>query len=399
MIILFGIFIGFSTFILNDNAVIENKSMFFSKPITGKVKRDKNKLIAGTFKYIDKNLKWNESKELYFKSGSKNSLSEYKFDLEGLSLLESEENFIVENKYKYIVFSEDGSKSAYYNEDDKSIETENIENGKIKKINYEMGSSISRYFNNNITLSKDGGYLFFLEDYGIIFENTFSVFGADSGRLYGDKIKGISPKFSNDSRKVAFFYNGNMDDGYNNAKLGILSLKNKKITYINSHNKDQIIFPDILWDMESKNVFYIFQNRGETDKIYIAKINILTSNASMVSIPFGENINEVDEIAFNNEKIYIMYNDKMITYNYTNTILDKFLNIGYLYDEKKLILLNDGVIVKIDGNIKYLKNSTEEFLYEEQVKAEFISISENEEKIAVIESGEEGYRIIILNTK
>jgi len=192
-----------------------------------------------------------------------------KNDTELIVLSEDSEHVLTEDatydENLAVVVSSSKKKIAYYDVKSQKIRIYNIETGKTASLNVFPDELILKDFRNKLLFSPDSGYLALY--YCVpesIQETYFSVYGADSGRSYSEKIWGLSPSWAPEELKIAFVYG----DGASNIKnqknlelhhgkrIGYYDLKKRKSEYIGAILNAQEIMGDIQWQNNGKVLGY-----------------------------------------------------------------------------------------------------------------------------------------------
>lgn len=172
--------------------------------------------------------------------------------------------------------SEDLSKLLYYHHKNESLITYNFEKNFFKTIRLDLDDQILSNFDETIQVSPLGGYVsveYRLED---LEESHFSIYGADSGRLYADKVYGMHLSWSKDDEKVCYYYSKESQsfdetlDGMTigSHRIGYYDVVNKKISYIDSSSQSEWMLSKIYWSDHR-----ITMLAGEIEEeIYLSKL-------------------------------------------------------------------------------------------------------------------------------
>lgn len=149
--------------------------------------------------------------------------------------------------------SEDGSKVLYYNALDKTLVTYDFNKNAYKIILKNVPEIILNNFFEKVKLSPLGGYIsieYFSDE---LEENYFSIYGADSGKLYGEEIHGIDVTWSKDDLYLAFFYtkeSEKISESSNkiiSKRLGYYDVENKAIKYLDSTPLEKEMVSKLKW--------------------------------------------------------------------------------------------------------------------------------------------------------
>lgn len=187
-----------------------------------------------------------------------------------------------------ITVSEDSNKILYLDED-LQVNTYRISDGKHKKDIVSFNEDEVNDFFRKVELSSDGGYFIFKKLYKILNKCTFSVYGADSGRLYAEEIVGVSPKWSANGAKIAFFYSGDTTgEVLNTSRLGVLDLKTRKINYLDRVKEDEYYNKDIYWMDDNETIVFTTHIENQTG------INLLNIN-KLIKMNYNIKLEDISE--------------------------------------------------------------------------------------------------------
>ena len=149
--------------------------------------------------------------------------------------------------------SEDGSKILYYNALDKALVTYDFDKSIYKTILKNVPEIVLNNFNEKVKLSPLGGYISIEYFSNELEENFFSIYGADSGKLYGEEIHGIDVTWSKDDLYLAFFYTRESEiisEASNkivSKRLGYYDVENKGIKYLDSTPLEKEMVSKLKW--------------------------------------------------------------------------------------------------------------------------------------------------------
>lgn len=198
-------------------------------------------------------------------------------------------------KKKPFLVSKDLSKVMYLDEEN-YINTYNISNSKKRSSILKFEGLSSLDFFEQFNISNDGGFF----SYSLLSENysesSFSIYGADSGRLYATDIIGVKPKFSTLSNKVAFFYSGDVTSNIlSKSRVGILSLKSKKITYYDRTDEGETYFGDIKWTKDNEKVIFT-SSLDDENYIHVLDISkMMKLNYSVLNVELDSNLEVIGD--------------------------------------------------------------------------------------------------------
>lgn len=164
------------------------------------------------------------------------------------------ENAIYKNEIRMMV-SDDLSKLIYYHAKNDSLVSYSFEKNFYKTINVTLTDSMLMNFNERVKVSPMGGYISVERRDELIENSNFSIYGADSGRLYADEVYGMYLSWSQDEQKVCFYYSKEsqvFDEVFDemtisSRRIGYYDVKRKKIGYIDSSSQTEWIVSQIYW--------------------------------------------------------------------------------------------------------------------------------------------------------
>lgn len=267
--VLAGVLVLSSTYYLfNPEVSITERDYVEAFELPEEVEIENGYILLNGFSEKPKNIRWMDESHVIFSSDHPNyGQSTFDFDVEELrlevALQENDANASAASineltNYGLYEVSENGGKLLYYDEERKSLIAKNLVTGFERVIEHEMTASLLENFHEWVELSPDGGFLYIYEPGEVYSDATITIYGADSGRLYGENIKGTSPTWSEDSKKLSFFYTGKNDNVFlQDTLLGIFSLRNKNISYVDTINTEAIIGEDVVWAFENSELVYL----------------------------------------------------------------------------------------------------------------------------------------------
>lgn len=187
-------------------------------------------------------------------------------------LITLSENVMYQGNRIYTV-SERKDKIAYYDAKDQKIRIYGIEHKKTANINVFPDEVILREFQKNLLFAPDSGYVilyYYVPE--SLQETYFSVFGADSGRSYSDRIWGLDPVWAPEELKVAYLYGedaeriGDPTDAAKNhgKRLGYYDLKKRKSFYTGAVKNGFEIVSPVKWSEAGDSLGYHTGRLSET---------------------------------------------------------------------------------------------------------------------------------------
>lgn len=321
--------------------------------------------------------------------------------------------------------SDNKKKIAYYDKSDKTIKIYDFANNEIAKIEQEINNEILNDFENYINFSYEAGYLTIANINRENFkESNFSVYGADSGKMYAEKLMGINPVWGKDNLKIAFTYIENNSVVNTKEKrslnlvgdrIGFFNLKTRKIKYVQNFSKGYKVIRPALWSNSNKILIVVGkydkdENRYDFNRMYSydMKNNTLADLSGYFKdiINIGDNlridllenhlyISSKNKEKENNVKVMDLISrsqneyknlHEFITNGIENnkTVLYKNLNT-----DKFLYVHNDGIYIT-DLKSNYLK-------YKANGKVIAVYESPNRSSLFIISKYGENYELAIVN--
>ncbi|MGB3368765.1 MAG: hypothetical protein WBA54_14815 [Acidaminobacteraceae bacterium] len=205
---------------------------------------------------------------------------------------------------KPLIVSKNFSKVLYLDKDSQ-INTYSILNSKRRSSIVKFESDSSLDFFKQFSISNDGGFFSYSLLSDNFSESSFSIYGADSGKLYAKDIIGVTPKFSTLSNKVAFFYSGDVTSNIlSKSRVGVLNLKSKKIIYYDRTDEGEIYFGNPRWTKDNEKVIF---TSTINDENYINILDI----TKMVKLKYSVLLVELDNnLQVIGNKVYWTTKDK-----------------------------------------------------------------------------------------
>ncbi|MBN2899166.1 MAG: hypothetical protein JXO44_10375 [Clostridia bacterium] len=300
-----------------------------------------------------------------------------------LSVLSNEEHTAIATSEAFfegddILVSGNEDKVGYFNRADQLLVNYDVSSHKKTSINlpFEKVASLKDV---GMRFSYDGGFLTLEADGESISDKRFFILGADSGKYYGKDIKGIVPRFSPNSKLVAFIYNGEMDDNGYGGKVGVFVLKHKKIIYLDSLLPSEKICPVLSWAEDSNAIYGV--TTGETADYMFNKFDVVTGTRSGLVFKGVDYDQVISEIVINQGIAYILFEKGTLcilnTENGRYSLQDGLLHFA---DGSRMKKLNSGdYLVFTDSELHYLTNDGYRLLcsYQASVKGVYLSPNEN----------------------
>jgi hypothetical protein len=269
--------------------------------------------------------------------------------------------------------SENASKLLYYNRKKDSLMTYHFEKKKYKIILENVPEIILDNFYKKVKLSPLGGYVSIEYSSEVLEENFFSIYGADSGKIYGDEIHGIDVSWSNDDLYLAYFYTKESEkieaisDKIVSKRVGYYDVNNKTINYLDSTPIKNEMLSKLYWKEEKTAVLV-----GEaTDKLKVTALVINDYNNQNVNeIPLL--INDISleatiDFTWKDDHVWVFIHEKdqarvyrvntdngdLVSYDGLKpfSLVDS-AEVYYFYEGDKIITFQDDKIVLSDLELK-----------------------------------------------
>jgi len=332
-------------------------------------------------KYGEKRYFYNFSSEKFYYSDEINNKNEVEETTEEdvAVNLDAFEIFNLNGNLLYKL-SEDKGKIIYINNENKLI-SYNLNKNKYKIINYENKINSYDEFYNNYNISTENGYISIYDKI-----ESLSIFGADSGNLYGNKIECYDPMWINDVNLLITHF----DNKNNELKLGIYDVVHKKFKYF--YSTKNTIFETKYF---SDNIINIFETKSD-GILYLIRYNI--EKKEFLKIDLGRiNINELEKINLQNNKfVLVQKNEKDYVLNIVdllNNNVKTYSNISrvfnsYVYFGDKFIIIkkNKNYLMVSDETTRFLINTGDDIL----------NIIENELYVVLNFKNENEYYLMII---
>lgn len=156
---------------------------------------------------------------------------------------------------KYQV-SDDLSKLLFYHHEKETIVTYNFEKEFYRTIKAPTNSKMLSHFNDHVQVSPIGGYVSVEYRSDNSEESYFSIYGADSGRVYAKDVYGIELSWAPDDSRVCYFYSKEVTPlktatvegmDFIGKRIGYYDVENKSIDYIQSLSEEDNMISKVLW--------------------------------------------------------------------------------------------------------------------------------------------------------
>ncbi len=160
-----------------------------------------------------------------------------------------------DNLMRYTL-SDDLSKMLFYNASKDTIVSYSFEEEFYRTIKAPINSSIVSNFKECVQISPVGGYVSVEYRNDIAEESYFSIYGADSGKLYAEDVFGVQLSWAPDDSRVCYFYSKEVlpleqptVEGMNfiGKRIGYYDVENKSIDYIATLSEDDKLISKVYW--------------------------------------------------------------------------------------------------------------------------------------------------------
>lgn len=336
-------------------------------------------------------------------------------------------NDIKYNNELLFKISDNKNKIAYYDVSEKTIKVYDFTNNHITKIEHEISNEILNNFESYISFSYEAGYLTIANINRENFkESNFSVYGADSGKMYAEKLMGINPVWGKDKLTIAYTYIA--DNSIVNTKevkaenlvgdrIGFFNLKTRRIKYVQKFDKGYKVIKPVLWSNSNKMLIVVGkydkgQNRYNFNRMYsydtknnaladleghFQDINDIGSNLRIELLESYLYISAQNQEKENNVKVIDLMNRNESLYKN----LDEFI-ISSGENNKKILYknLNLDEFLYVQSNSVYITDLKSKYLkYKAEDTVVGVYESPNKSRLFVISKYGVNYELAIVNIK
>lgn len=319
-----------------------------------------------------------------------------RYDGEKIDKIAKDISFNGQNLYK---ISDDGLKIMYYNSEKDSIYTYHVPKKIVKRISYGLSDDILSGFNEDFKLSDDGGYIYISEKGE---ENSISVIGSDSSKVYGNHIIGENPIWVKNTEKAAYLYPyGELEDKHN-YKIGVFNIPKRKIDYIN-YSDDELLYPYMWSSHDGDIVYFVGEENGDFFNVsslirYDMSDSVKTRYDRNYSFEIARDSVLVDK---NDGKIAVFYYDKENRYNcdFINTESGSEMNVDNIkaMENYQYIATDNGFIVNADNAISYYDGDSTKVIYRLTGSLETVMVKGD--NISIAEKISEGSQMVFFKVK
>ncbi len=334
-------------------------------------------------------------------------------------------NNINENKNILYKISGNREKIAVYDLKNKKIKIYNFLNNEFIDLDQEVTNYILENYNESISFSANAGYLIISNIDKELSKSYFSVFGADSGKVYGEKILGLKPVWNNDSLSIAYIYNGNSTRVYNYGSnnqevigklIGVYNLRTRNIKYTQPMASNVSISTPIIWGDDDSTLYFKIGEYSTSEKTF----NIKEISAFNISQSALYNIeNSLDE--YKGKEVQIDTEDNLLVIkgftpldsednfirfidlkNRKYKIIHNMQLFTLYYQDKKINTYFKGLgnkqTIYISNNSLYFNNlDTEEIIYKIQGEILGLYLSPNRNEILIASKIDEDIELAIID--
>ena len=252
-----------------------------------------------------------------------------------------------------LILSDDLSKMLYYHHDNKSIVIYSFESDFYKTLKLEIEKSILDNFEKYVKLSPLGGYVSIETRNEVFMDSNFSIFGADSGKLYASDVMGVQLSWAPDDSKVCYYYtketeklevSQSSDIDVISKRVGYYDVISKEIEYIDSTESEKNMVSQIYWSSDSERFSCLTGSQNENGNIVVdsaLEFDFLKNSFNEITFkepetaPIGARLELIDY-----DEAYILVVDSEISY--------KIMRI--LKDNAEIIEFEDLSMMKINNN-------------------------------------------------
>lgn len=259
-----------------------------------------------------------------------------------LGLLNDGEYFVIADNATFddelkFTLSRDLTKLLYYHHDKETIVTYNFEKNFYRTINISLDRKMLESFEEVIQISPIGGYVS-VEHRAELDDTYFSIYGADSGRLYADEVYGMNLSWSDSDEYVAYYYtkesqlqaHGISDMTITSNRIGYYDVAGKAIDFIESSKSDRLHLSKLYWSGQKVTVL----NGSIDETIMINQI----SSYDFDSHIFQEWDIELEPFEIGSKLEFLEYEDAYIVTASSN---DNHHAYRILKDSKEVIAYED----------------------------------------------------------
>lgn len=287
------------------------------------------------------------------------------------------ENATYKDELKFNV-SDDSSKLVYYYNEKDNIVTYSFEKDFYRSINIDLTDDIKLRFNSVVQISPEGGYVSVEHRSDDLEDAYFSIYGADSGKLYADKVYGTYLSWSQKDEYVCYYYT-NESEKLVAGTIDGMDISSKRIGY---------------YDVLSKEIKYIDSSQSEKNmlsKIYWSDTTITTLTGTVTDtiqfdsiLSYDFKTNSFNEWLLDIEPIQLGSNVELINYEKEYILL---LQSGEQHHVMRI--MKDSKEVIVYENLLPFKTLDRENIYFYNAEGTFITV--DHEKMIVSDSGFQGY--------
>jgi hypothetical protein len=238
------------------------------------------------------------------------------------------QNIEYNDKLKFKL-SKNNKKIVFYDKEQNSIKVYDLLDNKEVVLDQELNNILLNNFESYMNFSPNAGYIAvsYINNKKIS-ESYFSIFGADSGKIYAEKIMGLNPVWANNNLSVAYIYVGHNAKFYTSGlneikiagkKIGIFNLRTRKIQYTQPLDDSVQITSPIMWTKDDKRILFTIGDISiEANKFHIKGICYYEIyNKMFVNLEeyFTKDIVQKDdvELIFKNDNYFIVTSSKSRT--------------------------------------------------------------------------------------
>ncbi|MBF4694901.1 hypothetical protein [Fusibacter ferrireducens] len=314
----------------------------------------------------------------------------YAYDGEGNYLFITNKMKVGSNEIPLIKLSENGNKMLYVEASTDRLVTYDFTTQKKKILSPVV---TEKAFYENCILSPDGGYIIVIATDDTA---SFSCYGADSGKLYVDKIEGIDPNFSRESDRLYYFYTGDMTSDFTGQRLGVVTLDKRNIAYLTS-NSDEVFFKRML-PVENNQLIYLV-GINENDYFIIDQVVIYspeTNEKKSISALKGMQIHKDCNFDINGQIFLLPEADNQLTLlNLETQAVQNFYDLTRLSQDALYIKNSEGFLLGYGNTIYRINQNGKSMIYQYEGTYVDSSISPEGDKMLIVSQDEEEFNCVI----
>lgn len=333
------------------------------------------------------------------------------------------DSIIYKDKLKFKL-SPNYKKVTFYDKNDNKIKIFDFKEEETVELEQEINESLLVNFRQSLSFSPDEGYIaisYFNKD--TLGDSYFNVFGADSGKIYGEKILGLNPVWANTNLRVAYMYIGdnakiyeaNNDTRLAGNQVGIFNLRTRRMKYTQAL-KHSVIMESILWSNDDTKLLFPVGETSKDNSTYSFKGLYEYDISNNLLVDHNEYFDKYISKS-NNFEISLLENDWLIfidsemdknlikVINLKNRVIKTYRNIkpfmtkkNNRFVEKKYKQLGQDSFIYVNNNSLYISDIKSNYLkYKTDGIIEQIYESKDKSKVFIVTSLKDKVEFAIIN--